>query len=84
MERGLGDEQILHDEMFELGERLARVVEVGVRHRRVLALDVHAANLPGMDRVHDLDDGQAALGIERLIPESARKPARKSASSTGW
>src|SRR5262249_8183443 len=31
---GLGEEDVLHHEMLEMGERLARVVEVGVRHRR--------------------------------------------------
>ena len=49
-------------------ERLARVVEVGVRHRRIFAHDVHALDLVGVDRVHDLDHGQAALGIELHAP----------------
>ena len=42
MERGLGDEQILHHEMVELGQRLARVLQIGIRHRGVFALDIHA------------------------------------------
>ena len=54
--------------MLEMGERLARVIEVGVGHRRILAHDVHALDHVGMDRVHDLDDGEAALGIERRAP----------------
>ena len=68
MEGGLGQEEILHHQMLELGERAARMVEIGVRHRRVFALDIHAADLAGMDRVHDLDDGEAALGVELVIP----------------
>ena len=40
---GLGEEEVLHDEMLELGQRLARVLHVGVRHRRVLA---HARTCP--------------------------------------
>ena len=49
-------------------ERAARMVQVGVRHRGVFAHDVHALDLVGMDRVHDLDDGFAALGIELDAP----------------
>src|SRR6202167_6672548 len=45
------------------------MLQVGVRHRRVFALDVHTVNLAGMDRVHDLDDGKSAHGIELLPPE---------------
>ena len=43
--RGLGQEDVLHDEMFEMRQRLARVRQIGVRHRRVLAHDVHALDL---------------------------------------
>ena len=70
--RRLGQEDVLHDEMLELGQRLARVLHVGVGHRRVLAHDVHAVDLAVVDRVHDLDDGQAALGIERARPTAPR------------
>ena len=66
--RGLGQEDVLHHEMLEMRERAARVVEVGVRHRGVLAHDVHALDLVGVHRVHDLDHGLAALGIERHAP----------------
>ena len=72
VQRRLGQEDVLHDEMLELGQRLARMVQVGVRHRRVLAHDVHALDLAGVDRVHDLDHGQAALRIERLCPRASR------------
>ena len=62
MKRRLGDEQILHHEVLELGQRLADVLQVGVRHRRVLALDIHADDFAGVDRVHDLDHGEPADG----------------------
>ena len=76
MERGLGDEQVLHHEMVELGQRLARVLQVGIGHRRVFALDIHARDLAGMDRVHDLDHGQPAHGIELLAPELLERAAQ--------
>jgi len=66
--RGLGQEDVLDDEVFELGERLARMLDIGVRHRRVLAHDVHAPDLVAVHRVHDLDDGQPALVVERGVP----------------
>ena len=41
---GLGEEDVLHHQVLERGQRLARMVGVGVGHRRVLALHVHAAD----------------------------------------
>ena len=35
--------------------------QVGVRHRRVLTLNVHAAHRTGVNRIHHFDDGQAGL-----------------------
>ena len=67
--RGLGEEDVLHDQVIERGERLARVIDVGVGHRRVLAHDVHAADLALLRGVHDLDHGEAGLRIELLPPE---------------
>ena len=46
----LGQEDVLDHQMLELGQRLARVMRVGVGHRRVLAHDVHAPDLAGVDR----------------------------------
>ncbi len=69
MEGGLGDEEVLHHEVIEHGQRLARMLQIGVRHRGVFALDIHAVDLAGMDRVHDLDHGQPAHRIELLFPE---------------
>ena len=65
---GLGQEDVLHDEMLEMRQRAARVVQIGVRHRGVLAHDVHALDLVVVHRVHDLDHGLAALGIELDAP----------------
>ncbi len=83
MERGLGDEEILHDEMIEHGERLARMLEIGIGHRGILALDIHARDLAGMDRVHDLDHGQAADGIEILLPQLFERCRADRRGSTG-
>ena len=62
---GLGEEDVLHHEVLERRERFARMVRVGVRHRRVLAHHVHAADLALLDRMHDLDHRQPRLVVER-------------------
>ena len=54
--------------MFELRERLPGMMEIRVGHCRVFALDIHAADRAGVNRIHDLDDGESALGIERGAP----------------
>ena len=66
--------------MIELGERLARVLQIRVRHRGIFALDIHAVDLTGMDRVHDLDHGEAAHRIEFLMPEPLERLAQIGAS----
>ena len=76
MKRGLGDEQVLHHQMLEFCQRLARVLQIGVRHRGILALDIHAGDLAGMDRVDDLDHGEAANRIELLMPELLERLAQ--------
>ena len=55
--------------MLELRDRLAGMLHIRVRHRRVFAHDVHSTNIAGMDRLHDFHDGQAALGIELCTPQ---------------
>ena len=55
--RRLGQEDVLHHQMLELGDAGAGVIEIGIRHRRVLALDVHAPDLAGIRRIDDLDHG---------------------------
>jgi len=52
-----------------MGQRLARMLDIGIRHRRVLTHDVHALDLVAMHRVHDLDHGQPALVVERGLPQ---------------
>ena len=55
--------------MLHLREPLARVVRVGIGHRRILAHDVHAADLPFAGGIHDLDHGEARLLVELHAPE---------------
>ena len=71
---GFGHENVLHHQMFQTRQRVARMVQVGVAHGRVLAHDVHAANLVrvALGRhylVHDLDHGVAGLVIQLCIPK---------------
>ena len=51
--------------MIERGERLTRVVGVGVRHGRVLTHHIHATNATIFDGMHDLDYRQTGFSIER-------------------
>src|SRR5262249_16853275 len=57
----LREENLLYHQVLELGERRARMVCVGIRHRGVLAHDVHAADLVVEYGVHDLHHGQPGL-----------------------
>ena len=66
--RGFGEENFLHHEMVESGDGLAHMMRVGIRHGRVLAHDVHAANIAGMHGIHDFNHSEATLGIERATP----------------
>ena len=68
VERGFGQEQILHDQMFEFRQGGAGVVRVGIGHGRIFAHDIHALDLAAMHRVHDLDHGQAEVGVQRGAP----------------
>ena len=52
-----------------MGQRLARMLNIGVGHRRVLAHDVHALDFIAMHRVHNFDDGQPGLVVERGPPQ---------------
>ena len=67
--RRLGEEDVLHHQMIELRQRLARVLDVRVRHRGVLAHDVHPADLAFVGALRDLGDGQADVRIELRVPE---------------
>ncbi len=55
--RRFGEEDILHDQVIEGGERFAGVIDVRIGHRGVFSHDVHAANLVLLGGVHDFDDG---------------------------
>ena len=50
--------------MVELGQRIAGMVDIGVRHRRVFAQHIHRFDVAVMHRVHDLGHGQPLLGAE--------------------
>src|SRR5258708_31944367 len=39
--RGLGEKDVLNDQVAERGERLARMVHVRIRHGRIFAHNVH-------------------------------------------
>jgi hypothetical protein len=67
--RRLGQEDVLHHEVIELGQRIAGVVGIRVRHRRVLAHDVHALDLAVVHGIHDLHDGEAGIWIELGVPQ---------------
>jgi len=58
----------LHDEVIESGERLSRVIDIWIGHRRVFAHDVHAADLALLRGIHDLDHGQSGIRIELRAP----------------
>ena len=68
---GLGEEDVLHDEELECGERLADLVDVRVREERVLAHHVHPADAALEGAAHDLGHGQARLGVELATPRRA-------------
>ena len=55
--------------MVELRERRARVCLVRVRHRRVLAEDIHGPDIAGVNCVDDLDDGETPLRVQLRSPE---------------
>ena len=80
---GLGEEDLLHHQVLELCHRLARVAQVGIGHRRVLAHDVHALDPAGEDRVHDLDHRQPRVGIERRPPGGLEDVTGPSPCPTG-
>ena len=61
-------EQILHDQVIQCCEGLSRD-DVGIRHRRIFAHDVHRPNIAGVDSSHDFDHGESAIWIEIRFPE---------------
>ena len=67
--RGFGEEDILHHQVIERRERFARVIDVGIGHRGILAHDEHAANLALLGRVDGFDHGEAGIRIELGVPQ---------------
>ena len=63
---GLVHEDVLHDEKFELLERLLGVVEVGLAEERVLPGDVHRLHAAFVYGRHHVGDDQTGIGRERL------------------
>ena len=55
--------------MIERGKRLARVLDIRIGHRGVLAHDVHRADGAPLGRVQDLDDRETRIGIECHAPQ---------------
>ena len=79
---GLGHKDVLHHQMLQTGQRVARVVEVGVAHGGVFAHDVHAAHLMGValgrqDLVHDFHHGVARLSVKFGAPEIFKPRVRR-------
>jgi hypothetical protein len=62
--RGLGQEDVLHHHVLQAGHGLAGMVGVGVTHRRVLALHVHALDAAFLGGMHHLHHRQAYLVIQ--------------------
>ena len=71
---GLCHKDILHHQVLERCQCVARMVQVGVAHGGVLAHDVHAMHLVRVTvihqrLVHDFDHGVARLVVQRHAPE---------------
>ncbi len=74
---GFRQENILYDQVLQFCQRLPGVMHVGIGHRRILTHDVHATDGAGVRRMHDLDHGQARLGIEFRFPQLLEPGARR-------
>ena len=69
--------------MFEMSQRFGGMLDIGVRHRLVLAHDLHALDLVAMHRVHNLDDGQPVLSSSGVCHRVSNL-ARTSGLATDW
>ena len=65
----LSYEDVLHHKMIQFRQGIPCMFHVGVRHRWILAKDIHRLDLVLMHRVHNLGDGEAFF-----ITEIARLP----------
>ncbi len=59
-----------------MASAFARVIDIRIGHGRVFAHHVHAANLALLGGVHDLDDREARIRIERRAPQLLEPLAR--------
>ena len=64
----LREEDVLHHEKVEVGERLPDLVHVGVGEEGILAHHVHALDVAGERGPHDLDHRQARVRVELHAP----------------
>ena len=69
--RRLGKKDVLHHKMLELGDAGAGMVEIGIGHGRVFALDVHALDLSRIRRVDNLYDGKAVFSESGVFHNSS-------------
>ncbi len=74
--RRLVQEQVLHDQALERGERGRDVLGVRVGLRHVLALHVHRPETAVECRLEHVRDAQAGLGLELHTPFGAEQGAR--------
>ena len=70
--RRLVQEQILHDDALHRLEGGGDVMRVGIRLRRILALDVHALEAAVERRLEHVRDAQARLGRAAARPSPSR------------
>ncbi len=66
---GLGHENVLHHQMFEIGQACSRMVGVWVGHGRILAFDIHAGDAALAGGINDFDYCQAGLAVEFCFPQ---------------
>ncbi len=74
--RGLRQDDVLHDEEVEAGEELARVVDVGLGLRGVLADHVERPQLAALHAVEHLRQVPAVLRPDRRAPRPLEARAR--------
>ena len=78
--RGLGEQDVLHHQEVEAREQLARVLDVGLGLRRVLADHVQRAQLAALHGLEHLGQVPAVARHDRRRPmpaRSARAPRRR-------
>ena len=69
VERGLGQKNILDDQVLQFGQCRTCVINIRIGHGRVFTHDVHALDPLRVDGIYYLDDCQPTLGIQRGPPQ---------------